>query len=402
MLSVFAYLCAKKICDKHYILAPFVVLSLGWVSEYHMSPQSHVLILNVVYFYLLISIFLKKSNYWATILLMNVIWLAICVSHALTPILTLVALMFLFGVIKLLKWFDKNENEVSKNLFQKGNKIYELLFLYVIIFMTYVIYQSPLVINKITSVFKDILHNLKDGNTLSLVDRAITTPSPSYILGYEIRLYITILSIALALICVFVIYSAKRNRQSNIYIGSTYLGYFLFGMILVAAGYNVYGSDRSYMFSLNAYGIMCSMVLNNNAYINRHMEKIAPYFKIFIVFFTLISAILLPITHNANDPYNFVSESESAGKNFCFKFQNNLTDFNLRDENLTNAMYSSDPSEDQALSAIYPTSVSTTFYTFYYNFVEMKSQTGYQYIKDINSLDVIYNSGQYKRCYIKK
>lgn len=401
MLSVFSYLCAKKICDKYYIFAPFVVLSLGWVSEYHLSPQSHALILNVVLFYLLILFLTKDSNYWAIILLMNITWLAICISHALTPILTLVALIFMFGTIKLLERVDKNRNELNKNLSQKNNKIYELLYLYVIIFITYVLYQSSLVIDKITSVFKDIFHNLKYGDTLSLVDRAITTPSPSYIYGYKIRLYITLLSISLALICFFVVYSIQKNRQSNIYIGSTYIGYFLFGIVLVGAGYNVYGSDRSYMFSLTSYGIMCSILLNTNAYVNRYVEKIVPYFKIFIVFFTLISVVLLPITHNANDPYNFVSESESAGKNFCLKYQNNITEPSAKIVDSTNAMYSTDPSDDDALKAIYPTPISSTFYTFYYNFIEMKSQTGSKYIKEIESQNIIYNSGQYKRCFIR-
>lgn len=390
IISLFIYVIAKKTCNKYYIVAPFVGLSLGWIQEYHLSPQSHALILASVLFYLFI-LYLKQnpndwpavflnSNDWPVILLIIVTWSALCISHALTPILIIVSLIFTCGLNKLLEKIDNSKNELNTIISPKNAKLYKFLGPFIIIYIISFL-RSSVAIEGVFSVITSIQSNWIMGNTLKLVDRSVSNPSLSYLFGYNLRMTIVLFTIISGFICLFIVYSMKRNIYYDIYLGGTYLGYLIFGMSLIIMGYNTYAFDRCYMLLLIPYSVMCSMLLDINTYNKRYIKKIALYSKIFIILFTLSSIILLPITQNASDPYNFVSESESAGKNFCFKFNGNILD---------------DPLLCDPINQVYPTSTEYSFYTFFYNFIELKTQRGSEYINKINSVNTIYNSGQYK------
>lgn len=378
LTSIFIYETTKKICTKYYILSPLAYLSLGWVQEYHLSPQSHVLILSIILFYLLTLFVNQNSNVWQVVLLIFVTWSAICNSHALTPILIIFSLIFTCGSIKFLEKINNNNNGLNRTISPKTTEIYKFLGPFIIIYIASA-YSSSIVSGKTSYIFAQILYNLRNGNTPKIVDRAISFPSPSYLLGYDLRLTVALLTIITGFICLLIIYSLKRNTYSNIYIGGTYLGFLIFGMILILGGNNDYGFDRAYLLLLIPYSIMCSMLLDANIYINKQFTKITLYSKISIVvilFFILSLMVLLPITRYASDPYDFLSESDRAGKNFCFKFNNNLAD---------------DPANQ-----IRPISPKYAFYASFYNYIEMKAQRGSKYINKINSLNIIYDSGQFK------
>jgi hypothetical protein len=399
MLGLFSYVIAKRMCDKYCIVAPVAIISLGWVQEYHISPQSHVLILVSILFCLL-TLFLKQNpenfdkplistnwlytifnplakrwgllkfslNDWLVALLIILTWSGICISHALTPMLVLIAFTFTSG----LNIFLKNLNRIIS---PKASKIHIFLGPFLIIYIINLL-NSSVAMNSIALAFTKIQSNLILGKTVTVVDKYISTPASSYVLGYHIRMSILLFTMICGFICLFIVYLTRENMYYNTYLGSTYLAYAIVAFVLVIVGYNVYGFDRCYMLLLIPYSIICSMLLDTNVYENKWIKKIVPYSKIFIVLFTVSSLILLPITQNASDPYNFISDSERAGKSFCFKVNSELP---------------IDP-----INEIYPTSVEDSFYTFYYNHMELKNQEGYKYINKISYGNIIYDSGQYK------
>jgi hypothetical protein len=95
-------------------------------------------------------------------------------------------------------------------------------------------------------------------------------------------------------------------------------------------------------------------------------SKFFRIFKISLVLFIITAMFLLPITRYGTDPYEFVSESHYAGREFGSR---------------------------------HPISDSSTFTNVSYNHIELKQQGGEEYVNSFNSSDInrIYDSGQCKK-----
>jgi hypothetical protein len=145
-------------------------------------------------------------------------------------------------------------------------------------------------------------------------------------------------------------------------------------MGLSISGYNIYGSDRAFLLSLLPFSMLLVILFNTNF----ELKKLL-FMRCVIVVFIILSLIIFPIISHANDPYNFVSESELRGSEFGFEMVIQTTNRS----HYHNAL-------------AYP--VSEAYYTHRYNRAEMLSQKGKEYKNKCykKGSNILYNSGQLK------
>ncbi|WP_155395971.1 hypothetical protein [Methanosarcina mazei] len=373
MISLLLYSTAKKISIKYYIIAPMAYLSLGWVPEYNLAPQSISLLLTCVLQLVLISILKSNSNNSTKVSLAIIIWVTMCLSHALTPIMNLVSFIIIF-LVDILSKKKLHILNVAYEIRSKVSKVFRLMVLYTTIYVSYILYQSEFIIKRVISTIEAILTNINSESTFVVIDRSVIEPSYSYLLGYKLRMLIIVITITIGLLCALIILLTEGEKPLNIYISGLFLGYTFIGIFLVATGYNIYGTGRTYIFLLIPFSILCSMCMNEIQRLehNKYLRLV----RYSVVVFIVVSMTILPITRYASDPYNFISESELTGKNFCLKEKNTTYYGNIQ--------------------VIYPIPFEYAYYTHYYNFIEMKSKEGKEYADKFNEINIIYNSGQFK------
>jgi hypothetical protein len=373
IISILIYGISRKISSKYCLFAPIAYLSLAWVQEYHLAPQSHVLILSILLLFLLVILLTGKDthNDLNNKLLIIIVWFAICISHAVTPILNLISLFFLFFSYIFLKYSSLfTKKNLLEGISTKMESLSALLILFVTVYIAYILYASDFIFARVISTMKATINRMQYGETFVVVNRAVTTPTQSYLFCYYVRWYIIIGTMVFGILSIFYLFLKNRDRTSNFVISSLFIGYSLLGLYLIISGYNVYGSDRSFIFLLIPFSILCSMVLHTELKLKGNTYKIIAskifrIFKISLVLFIITAMSLLPITRYGTDPYEFVSESHYAGREFGSR---------------------------------HPISDSLTFTNFSYNHIELKQQRGEEYINSFNSnnLNRIYDSGQCK------
>lgn len=373
MISILIYGISRKISDKYCLFAPIAYLSLAWIQEYHLCPQSHALILSIGLLFLLITLLTGKDtrNDLNKKLLIIMVWSAIVVSHSATSIINLISLFFLlFSYIFLKYSFFITKRNLLEGISTKIESLSTLLILFVTIDIAYTLYASDFIFARVISMMEATINNMLYGETFVVVNRAVTAPTQSYLFCYYLRWYIIIGAMVFGLLSIFYLFLKNRDRTSSFVISSLFIGYSLLGLYLIISGYNIYGADRSFIFLLIPFSILCSMVLHTESKLkgNTHKiiaSKIFRIFKISLVLFIITAMFLLPITRYGTDPYEFVSESHYAGREF---------------------------------KSLHPISDSLAFTNLSYNHVELKQQRGEDYMNcfDVVNLNRIYDSGQCK------
>jgi hypothetical protein len=378
IISILIYIIAKKVSDKYCSFAPVTYLSLAWTSGYHFCPQSHALMLSIVFFFLLIILIIDKGNDINKKILIIIVWVAICISHALTPLLNLVSLFFLFFSYIFLKYLSLfTKRNLLERISTKMESLPHLLILFVTVYIIYILYASSFILKRVISTMEATINNIVYGETFVVVDRGITTPMQSYIFCYNIRMAIIIGTMIFGILSIFYLFLESKDRTSSFVISSLFLGYSFLGMYLVISGYNIYGPDRSFILLLVPFSILCTMVLHTESKLtnNNHKtttSKIFRIFKISLVLFIIIAMFLFPVTRYAGESYEFISESEYAGGKFILHHPSLLP-----------------------YTTFY---TSLTFTNLRYNWWVLKNQKGDEYINSFNSSGInrIYDSGQCK------
>jgi hypothetical protein len=390
-ISLFIYLSSKLFYRKYEYLAPIMYISTIWITQYHFCPQSYAFMLVAVLFYLLAICFFEQFKNQNIILLLLIIWLAVTISHPATIIFTLISLFVLLVIFILDSKIKSKFSLYYYELKYIKNKITSVIFTYGIIFAGYVVYNSGFIIKRIIETIKDIINSfVTTEEIVTLVGREWVQPSASYMFGYYFRLFNMFSVLLVGFTCVFVhwflyyrtdffTYNFKR-KIGLIHVVGFFIGYSSVLMGLSISGYNVYGSDRAYLFSLLPFSLLCVSTLNIDLYkYEKHARNILLFIKIVIPIFLFISIAIFPIVAHANDPYNFVSESEWSGKTFGFDLVNLTTN-----------------RHHYHTALIYP--VTDAYYTHYYNYLEMTRQQGNEYKMNYyeKGTNILYNSGQFK------
>lgn len=102
--SLLVYYITKRLSNDYAFLAPICYLSLAWVQEYHLSPQSLALILYISFWPFIIIQFIDKRNRIEFSIIGIVLLAAMILTHPLTPLIPIVNLSFLFVMIYLLAY----------------------------------------------------------------------------------------------------------------------------------------------------------------------------------------------------------------------------------------------------------------------------------------------------------
>lgn len=358
IVSISTYSFAKKSLNSYFVFIPIILLSVSWMSINHMTPQPYAFLLTIFFLPLLISIILNNTrNAPCVILMLLLFWSAIVVGHALTPILLIIALIFL----SILLFYRS-----SLRLRVANKSIFKIIALVTIIYISYIFYTSDFIINRIILTLNAIYNNVIYGDFFSITDRNIgegVTPSSSYKIGYWIRMYEIAFTAIIGLISIISLSLNSTNKKLAQIISLLFLAYFLISLSLILSGYNMYGYNRAFLFMLIPFSVLLAMVLdikltNNSRYLR--------LFRYSIMLFIISSIILMPITRYASDPYEFIAESALSGRNFIS----------------------------------YHTELSNTliFEINDYNWFELKMQKGEAYLSEFKHpyLNHIYNAGQHK------
>lgn len=378
IISILIYVIARKVSKKYCLFAPVTYLSLAWTPSYHFCPQSHALMLSIVFFFLLIILIIDKGNNINKKILIIIVWVAICTSHAATPILNLISLFFLFFSHIFLKYSSLfTKRNLLERISTKMESLPHLLILFVTIYVAYLLYESNFIISRVISTLQETIDNMLYRETFVVVDRGITTPMQSYIFCYNIRMAIIIGTMMFGLLSIFYLFLKSKDRTSSFVISCLFVGYSFLGVYFVVSGYNIYGPDRSFILLLVPFSSLCSMVLHTESKLtnNNHKtitSKIFRIFKISLVLFVITALFLFPVTKYAGEPYEFISESEYAGGEFILQHPSLLP-----------------------YTTFYQ---PLTFTNLRYNWWVLKNQQGDEYIKSFNSSDLnrIYDSDQCK------
>jgi len=237
-----------------------------------------------------------------------------------------------------------------------------------VVYLGYLLISSNFMLDKIVSTIHHTINNLYEGNTMTVVDRDVDSPAPSYFICYVVRM-LTSASVMLGGV-ISMVYTAMRQgmTKKTWLIGSLFFGLSMLGVYLTVAGYNTYGSDRSYIFLLIPFSILIMFALgtwSRNIPNNSYYDTTAHF--LFLIF--IISQIILfPVTKYSSDPYGFISESELTGDSFASNY----------------------------LDYAYPFSTPHACTNLRYNFFQLKQQKGDYYKKSFkgDDLNLIYNGGQ--------
>lgn len=372
IIGLLFYSLSKYIVNKFNLLIPTLYLVLSWNPADHLCAQSYALILMVLAIYLVIYVLTVKGSASYFVLLL-ISWTAICTSHALTAIFTLYGLIVIWVGRVAIHWLSDIKHFSLKS-FHINYPRYMLIALGTIL-VGYIQSTSSFSINKIFHTITSIINNIIEREMMVISDRSVTTPSTSYLLTYNVRMGIILLTVAIGIIAVIYLYYNLKDGSSTYpkisVLALLFIGYSALGMFFVLTGYNVYGLDRIYMMLTTPLSLLIGMVLNT---LSKH--KLDCLIKNLCYCFLIICLIVFPVTKYSSEPYEFVSESEYYGN--IFAMSQNI--FVNAQESLT------------ALIFYNP----LAYTNIQYNWMELKKQEGDKYAKQFDQLKIhkIYENEQ--------
>lgn len=356
-LSIYAF--ANKLLNDYCVFAPIALISSSWLSINHMTPQPYAYLLSTFLIPLLISILLNDTKHaLSDRLLFLLFWFAIVIVHALTPILLIIPIVLILLLYNMEGFC--NSRFISKS-------IYTIIAIFIVTYMSYIIFTSDFVMLKIIGTIHAIQDNLINGDMFVVTDRNIEesmSPSYSYKIGYWVRMLEIAFTVVLGLASTIFIYKNEfYNKKTSEILIALFLIYLLFSISFIGLGYNEYGYNRTYLFMLIPYSILVAWALDIK------LTSSSSYLRLFrhlIVLFIMCSILLMPVARYASDPYGFIAESRLSSRAFI--------------------------SEHPELSNPFIFEMSD------YNLFELKMQKGEAYLNQFNqsNFNSIYNAGQHK------
>lgn len=358
------------------LIAGVAYICLAWVQAYHLCPQSHALLLGSFILYLLVALFLsapRSESYHTKLILLLIFWAAVCISHSLTPIILLTTmgiLIFSTLIIYLGRYYSPIDfwSAVGSDGNVPVRKVTHLAVLLVIVYLSYLLISSDFLLDRIISTINHTISNLIEGNTMAVVDRNVEHPAPSYFICYTIRM-LTSVSVMVAGVIGIVYTAIRQGMTKKTWLpGSLFFGLSTLGVYLIVAGYNTYGSDRSYIFLLIPFSILVMFVLGTCGRETQNSSYYSTVVRYLFLAFIISQIILFPITKYSSDPYGFISESELSGDSFAL----NYVDYD------------------------YPFSTPHMYTNLGHNLIQLKQQKGDYYKKSFQGDDLnrIYDGGQ--------
>lgn len=362
LLSILIYCIAKRISYNYAFLAPLSLLSIAWMQEYHLAPQSVGLILYTTLFLVLFKQSgdqKKQTNISLKIIGITAL-IAIIISHPGTPIFIILNLSFLYIVFISTKYLSK--------LDLKLDILSTFLILIVVIWLSWLLYISSGYFQEFVNGAQRALNSAIQNPASAVINPGLLNPQRDVLLINWLRKGIIIVEIILGLLCVVFLW-LKKSKELSLIIGGWFISCLFFHF------YSMYHSaaffGRVLVFSLISFSVLiCFSVFKAN-YMQNHIQRtnkkqrITTIFQVCLILFLLSSAFLIPITRYCGDSSEYRPDSGFAAHRF------------MSNHNIGNV---------------------ARFDSCTYNFYQTKQQRGEEYKNSFNSVELskIYDSGESK------
>ncbi len=355
VLSLAVYAPSVNISKKYALVAPFALLSLSWVQEYHLAPQAYTLILYGIFILVISHMANNDKNLSEMSIILVLIGLSTVISHPLTPIFIIIGLTGLVFCMYFKKWVQFN---INSNML---NTLILILLIITLLWVGWTTFISLSILNWLTLAIKNFLGFNIESNQYVLYNY---NPTFDYMISNYISIAIGLIELLLGLISVVYLW-VNKNKISTVF-SILYLSPFIFVALSMVS--NGVFAPRLFLFIVFPYSIL--LVLSLLSYNNTKLHKIKRIFNSILITFILISIVLIPITLYGGDSSEYYSQSELAGLSFVSN--NNIPTQHILEKST-------------------------------YNLNQMKSQNGLNYLNSFNSntLIKIYDS-EGTQAYIEK
>jgi len=376
--SIITYILSSKYSSQYGVIGGIVFLFFYFIGC-HLAPQNFAYIPAFFILFLMICLLTTGKKIYRIPLIL--LFPTVIFSHLLTNIILIYSFLGIIVLLIIYKFSQFQFPSILPNVLRYDRMNQELIiptFLFVISFISYLIYTNIIYFKKLIDFSNIILASILEyeSEEISLVHRTVvnTTPHILYIYDYQIRMAILFLYLLFSIIFSFTIlylYSKKSEKIDNfpycLLIIIIFFITFSYGGILILTGNSFYGFERSYPISLIPLGVLSTIFLSLNSSSNKIIKIIRSLFIVVVV----LLIIIFPISKYGSDPYHFFSESEDKANQF------GLT-YNEKDFEHLNA-----------------------FSNMIYNSRVLKQQGGIKYLNafENNSLNKIYDVGKTKQIY---
>jgi hypothetical protein len=366
LIGFLVYALAHRLTPRYALVAPVAFVSMNWVSQWHMCPQNFGLLVTIAFLWTVVAAFgTGESGNWSHRVVILGMSVAILLAHPTTPLLNLVALTAVVSCFRLVRWIQPMSlvRRDEPVLFRSGPVVSVGVFLFVTYF-AYAAFKAGYVTARFVSWGQMMVDNLLYGDVLVITDRAVTAPMDIYVLASNLRLGLTLTVIMAGAIVALYLILTRRSTPPLLWVVSLSAGYLAFSVVLVVAGFNVYGFDRGYVLGLIPLSVLFAYYLGDTRGQRKKASTCASMGAALVVGLVVFSIIMSPVTKNATDPYSFFAESDHAAEVFR-------------------------ASRSRTADAV-------AFHTREYNWAALKQKGGRDYVARFNSseVDLVYDAKQ--------
>lgn len=319
------------------LFAPVAYVSLTFVPEYNLAPQSYAMLMGSVLILLLVDIIMTRHD---TIvnkkIVLIIIWISIVISHPYTSIIYLFSISLLVAICNIIIMLYNKKINITDNIADIKEIRYtlsRLMPLFFVMILSYILFKSGLVFSAFIKQLNNIFIDISSGDVIHTQAHMTLNPSESYILLVQLRWVLIVGVLALSTTCLFILLYNKCLDGPTLLIVALFIGFMLFAAILVMSGKSGarFGPNRGFIFGLFCCVILFSIFLD---------KEFAPRYniiKLLVILFIAGSFLSIPITRYGGDPYNYMSSSEISGINFVF--QNPEIGLNIKDFGIPWSIY---------------------------------------------------------------
>lgn len=358
LLSIITYCIARRITKRYAFLSPVCLLSLSWVQEYHMAPQSYALILYALFWMVLLLQLENKKNSYRYLFLLLIGLIALIVAHPLTPIILLINLLLLIVVDRSL--LKRNINILLFAVLLVG---YAGWLAYCSSSYFYMLLQNSI---HIVNIIQNIL--LHGWATAPGINYSLSNSQSDQVIVDTLRKAVTVSELLLGIICgVYAIVNRGKSRLLYSIMAIWFASCLVFQAYSSLTGI-IFG--RMLIFIIFPFSVLILLGFTGNKAGDRRPGY--GLLNIAILGLVIASAFLMPLTNYGGDYSEFVPDSWLT-----------FTDF----------------SEDHEIAAEHNTLTSKKAAEFieysdtWYNFYQVKSMRGSDYLNLFNSnYSQIYDS----------
>ncbi len=289
LLSLILYIIARRISGYFMLIAPIFFLSLAWVQEYHLSPQSLALILYLCLWFLIIVRLSSGKRSAVTYFLLVLLSISIVISHPGTPIFIILNAVGLYLAMKVLNRLNISRVSLNK---------YEVLALTLPFFLWMGIVAHAYVdmaINMLTSVVYDLYSNDYT------VEYSLGMAQPDQLFIDQLRKIVTVAEVLIGGLGIILLLR-KETRNWAILLGGWFASCFLFPLVAQGA---VFG--RFLIFALFPCALLVTaMISRASKYrLNQALSAAA-------LILVISSALIIPLINYGGDYYEFMPQSRSS------------------------------------------------------------------------------------------